>query len=102
MVKHIVIFKLTPPCTPEEREKSVRKLKEVFGPVGNKLNYVIEYRTGINIHGGDHAGDFVIDATFSSLEDLKRYESSDPHREAVAAASGIRKAKLVVDYNITP
>ncbi|MDZ7634828.1 MAG: hypothetical protein U5L72_10590 [Bacteroidales bacterium] len=38
MVKHIVIFKLTQPYTPEEKEKSVRKLKEVFGPVGNRLN----------------------------------------------------------------
>ena len=46
MVKHIVIFKLSPPFTPEERELSVRKLKELFGPVGNRLKYVIEYRTG--------------------------------------------------------
>ncbi len=99
MVKHIVIFKLTPPCTPEERAKSVRKLKEVFGPVGNKLKYVIEYRTGINIHDDDHSGDFVIDATFASVEDLKRYQNSDPHREAVIAASGIKKAKIVIDYN---
>lgn len=99
MVKHIVIFKLSPPFTPEEREQSVRKLKEFFGPVGNKLKYIVEYRTGVNITDADHAGDFVIDATFASLEDLKRYQGSEPHREAVSAASGIRKAKLVVDYN---
>lgn len=100
MVKHIVIFKLTPPFTPEEKEKSVHKLKEVFGPIGNKLNYIIEYRTGINILDSDHAGDFVIDSTFASHQDLKRYQNSEPHRDAVAAASGIKKAKLVVDYNI--
>ncbi|HNT93881.1 MAG: Dabb family protein [Bacteroidales bacterium] len=99
MVKHIVIFKLSPPFTPEERELSVRKLKELFGPVGNRLKYVIEYRTGVNITDVDHAGDFVIDATFASVEDLKKYQASEPHREAVAAASSIRKAKLVIDYN---
>jgi hypothetical protein len=99
MVKHIVIFKLSPPFTPEEREQSVRKLKEFFGPVGNKLKYIIEYRTGVNITDEEHAGDFVIDATFATVEDLKRYQGSEPHREAVASASGIKKAKLVVDYN---
>lgn len=100
MVKHIVIFKLTPPFTPEEKEKSIRKLKELFGPLGNKLNYIIEYRTGANILEAEHAGDFVIDATFASLEDLRRYQNSEPHREAVSGAAGIKKAKIVVDYNI--
>ena len=98
MVKHIVIFKLTSPVTPEERNQSVIKLKEIFGPLGNRLKYVIEYRTGVNITDVDHAGDFVIDATFATLDDLRRYQSSEPHREAVAAASIIKKAKLVVDY----
>ncbi len=99
MVKHIVIFKLSPPVTPEGRNEAVMKLKEIFGPLGNRLKYIIEYRTGVNITDVDHAGDFVIDATFASVEDLKRYQASDPHREAVTAASSIRKAKLVVDYS---
>jgi hypothetical protein len=100
MVKHIVIFKLTPPVAPGEKEESVRKLKEFFGPVGNRLDYVIEYRTGVNITEDDHCGDFVIDATFASREDLKRYQHSEPHRAAVAAAKAIKKAKVVVDYII--
>jgi hypothetical protein len=98
MVKHIVIFKLTPPCTPEEKEKSIRKLKELFGPVGNRLKYIIEYRTGVNILEADHAGDFVIDATFASVEDLRRYQNSEPHRDAVSGTASVKKAKIVVDY----
>ncbi|HHU99808.1 MAG TPA: Dabb family protein [Bacteroidales bacterium] len=98
MVKHIVIFKLAQPVTPEKRNQSVMKLKEIFGPLGNRLKYIVEYRTGVNISDVDHAGDFVIDATFASLDDLRRYQSSELHREAVAAASIIKKAKLVVDY----
>jgi len=100
MVKHIVIFKLTPPCTPAEKKESLRKLKEYFGPVGNKLDYIIEYRTGLNILEDEHAGDFVIDATFTSVEDLRRYQLSEAHRKAVIAASSIKKAKIVVDYKI--
>lgn len=100
MVKHIVIFKLTPPMTTMKKEESVSKLKEFFGPVGNRLDYIIEYRTGVNITEDDHSGDFVIDATFASLEDLRRYQRSEPHRAAVAAAKAIKKAKVVVDYII--
>ena len=100
MIKHIVIFKLTPPLTEEEKERSIRQLKEVFGPLGNKFDYIIEYRTGINILEADHAGDFVIDSTFASPEDLRRYQSSDHHRQAVSAASAIKKAKIVIDYVI--
>ena len=100
MIKHIVIFKLSAPFTSEEKEKSVRKLKEIYGPLGNKFDYIIEYRTGINILEADHAGDFVIDSTFASREDLRRYQSSDHHRAAVTAASTIRKAKVVIDYVI--
>ena len=98
MVKHIVIFKLAQPVTPDEKEQSVRKLKELFGPLGNRMKDILEYRTGINVTDADHAGDFVIDATFASMEDLRRYQGSEAHREAVAAASSIKKAKLVVDY----
>jgi len=100
MVKHIVIFKLATPCTPGEKKESLGKLKEFFGPVGNKLNYIIEYRTGVNILEDNHAGDFVIDATFASVEDLRRYQLSEPHRRAVVAASVIKKSKIVVDYII--
>jgi hypothetical protein len=100
MIKHIVIFKLSSPYTQEEKEKSIRKLKEIFGPLGNKFDYIIEYRTGINILETDHAGDFIIDSTFASPEDLRRYQASDLHREAVAAGSAIKKAKIVIDYVI--
>lgn len=100
MIKHIVIFKLTSKHTPEEKHESVMKLKEIFGPLGNRLDYIIEYRTGVNILEADYAGDFIIDSTFASPEDLKRYQSSDLHQQAVAQASVIKKAKVVVDYII--
>jgi len=100
MIKHIVIFKLSAPFTREEKEQSVRKLKEIYGPLGNRFDFIIEYRTGINILDADHAGDFVIDSTFASQEDLRRYQTSDHHRQAVSAASAIKKAKIVIDYVI--
>lgn len=98
MIKHIVIFKLTPPYTSEEKERSLKRLKEIFSPLGAKLDYITDYRTGINILESEHAGDFVINSSFSSLEDLSRYTASEEHRKAVAEAAVIRKTKIVADY----
>jgi len=98
MIRHIVIFKLTAPYTTEEKKESIRKMKEIYGPLGNKFDFIIEYRTGVNVLEADHAGDFVIDSTFASQEDLRRYQASDHHRLAVTAGSAIKKAKIVIDY----
>jgi hypothetical protein len=98
MIKHIVIFRLTPPYTPEEKDASVRKLREIFEPLGKSLGFPLEYRTGVNILNAEHAGDFVIDSLFASEEDLKRYNVSAEHRAAISAASSVLKTKLVVDY----
>jgi len=98
MIKHIVIFKLSPPYTPEEKEAAIKKLSEIFEPLGKKLGFILEYRTGVSILNAEHAGDFVIDSLFASNDDLKRYQSSREHQDAVSAASSIRKQKTAIDY----
>ncbi|MDZ7634827.1 MAG: hypothetical protein U5L72_10585 [Bacteroidales bacterium] len=62
--------------------------------------YYHEYGQAQASSEADHAGDFVIDATFASLEDLRRYQNSEPHRDAVSGAAAVKKAKLVIDYII--
>jgi hypothetical protein len=98
MIKHIVIFRLTPPYTSEEKEASVKKLREIFEPMGKSLKFPLEYRTGVNVLNAGHAGDFVIDSLFASEEDLNRYIRSEEHVAAVNAASAVRKTKVTVDY----
>lgn len=100
MIKHIVIFRLTHPYTPEEKEASVKRLIEIFGPLGKSPGFALEYRTGVNILNADHAGDFVIDSLFACEEDLKRYNLSAEHQAAVSAATEVKKTKLIVDYVI--
>ncbi|MCI0522762.1 MAG: Dabb family protein [Bacteroidales bacterium] len=98
MIKHIVIFKLTQPYTSGEKKSSLKRLNEIFSPLGKMLDFIIEYKTAINILEAEYAGDFVINSTFRSLEDLNRYIASEEHRKAVAEASVIRKTKIVADY----
>ncbi len=100
MIKHIVIFKLTPPYTEQEKTSALEKLQAIFTPLGEKLRYIIEYRTAVNIVTTEMSGDFVIDSVFESIDDLKRYQSSREHQDAISEASGIRKTKTVIDYEI--
>lgn len=98
MIKHIVIFKLPQPCTEFDKAESLKKLHEIFTPLGQKLKYIVEFRTKTVMNNSEASGDFVIDSVFATLDDLKRYSSSKEHQDAVAAASEIRKTKMVADY----
>jgi hypothetical protein len=98
MVKHIVLFKLTTFSDEEDKMSQLRKMKEIFSVLPEKLGYITEYRTGINFTVAEHAWDFVIDSIFRGREELEQYQVSDVHREAIRKASSIGKTKAVVDY----
>lgn len=98
MIKHIIFFKLSKVKTPEERQMQLNRMQDVFSPLGDKLPFVIEYRTGINFNTASHAWDFVIDSIFKNKEDLQKYQGSPEHKEAIDKASDIEKDKAVIDY----
>jgi len=98
MVKHIVFFKLSPDILPENRYSQLKEMEEIFSPLGDKLTYIVEFKTGINFNEASHAWDFVIDSVFRNKEDLEKYQKSKEHREAIRKGSEINKTKAVIDY----
>jgi hypothetical protein len=98
MVKHIVLFKLTSFSGEEDRLSQLGRMKKIFDVLPEQLDFIVEYRTGLNFTVAGHAWDFTIDALFSGREDLERYQESEEHKEAVRNASSIKKTKAVVDY----
>jgi hypothetical protein len=40
MIKHIVLFKLSPATLTEEKQGQLNKLKEIFSPFGKKLPFM--------------------------------------------------------------
>lgn len=98
MIKHIVFFKLSSSLTPVEKKEQLKKMEEIFSPLGRKLNYIVEYKTGTNFNKADFAWDFVIDSVFRNKEDLQKYQVSDEHQEAVIKGATIEKTKAVIDY----
>jgi ADP-dependent phosphofructokinase/glucokinase len=98
MVKHIVLFKLTSYSDEEDKEFQLGQMKEIFSVLPAKLNFIVDFKTGINFTIAGHAWDFAIDSVFTGKDDLLRYQQSEEHLDAVRKASSISKIKAVVDY----
>ena len=98
MVKHIVFFKLSNSLIPENKQAQLKKMEQIFSPLGDKFPFIIEYRTGINFNEDQHAWDFAIDSVFRNKEDLQIYQESEKHKEAIGKGSEIEKIKAVIDY----
>ena len=98
MVKHIVFFKLEKFGSLKEKNLQVKRLVEIFSPLGHKLPFIVDFKTGINYNEASFAWDFVIDSIFKNKEDLAKYMVSKEHLEAVKTASMIEKTKAVIDY----
>ncbi len=98
MIKHIVFFKLSPSILPDDKITKLKRMEEIFSPLAEKLPYIVEFRTGININDASHAWDFVIDSLFRNNEDLQRYQESEEHMKAIKEGSEIEKSKAVIDY----
>jgi hypothetical protein len=98
MIKHIVFFKLSESIIPGDKQLQLKRMEEIFSPLGDRFPFIIEYRTGINFNNASHAWDFVIDSVFKNKEDLQKYQESTEHKEAIKNASAIEKSKAVIDY----
>jgi hypothetical protein len=98
MIKHIVFFKLSNYSSEEEKKLQLKKMDEIFSPLGKILPFIVEFKTGFNFTDVPHAWDFAIDSVFRNKEDLQKYMLSAEHVEAVRNASVIEKTKAVIDY----
>jgi hypothetical protein len=98
MVKHIVFFKLKKFNSLKEKQSQLKRLVEIFSPLGHILPFIVDFKTGINYNEASHAWDFVIDSIFRNKEDQEKYMESEEHLKAVKTASEIEKTKAVIDY----
>ena len=96
MIKHIVFFRFTDSDNTERKLKA-ESLAGIFSPL-KELEWVRNYRLGINISNADYAWDVVIDSEFESSEDLDAYRESAEHQKAIASASVMKKEKCEIDY----
>jgi len=90
--------RLTSFSSDADKDHQLEIMHKIFSVLPDKLPYITAYKTGRNICIDGNSCDFVIDSLFNSRADLRAYQESPEHAEAIMHASAIRKEKAVVDY----
>ena len=94
MVKHIVFFKVTKFSSLKEKNRQVKRLDEIFSPLGQLLPFIVDFKTGINNNEASFSWDFAIDSVFRNKEDLHKYQESDEHKKLSEWDRKLKRQKL--------
>ena len=77
MVKHIVMWRISPDENKIERAKAI---KENLEALKDKIDVIVDIQVGLNFEGSDAASDVVLVSTFNSKEDLMVYKNHEAHK----------------------
>jgi hypothetical protein len=94
MVKHIVLFKFKD----ENKIENIKKAKELFEELGQKINELKSVEVGINFDTAPRATDMSIYTTFDDIEGLHSYAIDPIHLEVVEFIKGVTEYTKVCDY----
>lgn len=92
------MFKLREFTTPEEKTIATETVRAELLALKKKIPVILEFEVGINFTEGDAAYDLVINSSFSSKEDLKRYQVHPDHQAFIRFNKDYSAKKAIVDY----
>jgi heme-degrading monooxygenase HmoA len=99
MIKHIVMWNLKAE-TPEEKARSVVRLKAAFEDLLGKIPGLLHMEVGVDLSGVDYACDVVLYSEFDSHESLHAYAQHAEHLRVKQELGDMRVARHQVDYQI--
>ena len=98
MVRHIVMFKLTPFATALEKENKMKEIKVALELLKEKIDFLRYIHVDFNINP-EETWDLILTTELDSLEAVKAYAA---HPDHVAVAKGIigpvKADRACVDY----
>lgn len=77
MVKHIVMWRISPN---ENKTERARAIKEQLEALRDKIDVIVDIQVGLNFEGSDSASDVVLVSTFNSRDDLAIYQKHEAHK----------------------
>jgi hypothetical protein len=92
------MFKLREFSTPGEKIKAAETVRAELLTMKKKIPVILEFEVGINFTIDDAAYDLVINASFSSKEDLKAYQVHPDHQAFIIFNKKYSAKKIVLDY----
>lgn len=100
MIRHIVMFKLTPFETAAAKQAKMQEIKEKLEALIDKIEVLKMIRVDFNCNP-EEAWDLILTTELATLEDVNTYAT---HPEHVAVAKGIigpvKADRACVDYEV--
>ena len=92
MIAHIVVIKLKADTPDDVKQLILEKLEKLKGSIG----VIRRWEVGANIGASSNPGDFVVNSSFDSLEDIETFRAHSAH----AAFKDYLKPYLEVSYTV--
>jgi hypothetical protein len=92
------MFKLRDYGNPEEKKKAIKRVRTELMALKKKIPVIREFEVGINFTIDEATYDLVINASFSSTEDLKSYQVHPDHKAFILFNKNYSVKKVVLDY----
>ncbi len=97
MVEHVVLFKLTPDASPEQKQRMVAELKALK----NRIDGIVDLTVGTNFSDRSQGYEIGLVVRFQDRAALDAYIPHPAHRGCVDQfISPIKEDVIVVDYEI--
>jgi phage terminase large subunit len=96
MFKHIVMWTFKE----ENKQDNLRKAREVFLDMKNKIDVIRGVEVGIDTIRGEASYDIVLTVTLDSANDLPVYINHPEHKKVADFIGKVRDKRVNVDYEI--
>lgn len=98
MIRHIVMFKMNPDLSGEQKTTAVARLKASIDAMEQAVPEVKYLQTGVNFNPRPQAFDLVLVSDFESEESLDIYRDHPQHQAVMNVIREVVEKVHVVDY----
>lgn len=99
MIRHIVIFKLKPAMSAQEKKSVMTAFKSDIEALPAVINCIRNIRVGLNVHA-DEVCDICLESVFDTLDDVRAYSVHPAHRAVAGRLAPYIEVRSCVDYEI--
>ena len=97
MIKHIVLFKLTPFNSEQEKTLKLEEIRSSLLSLKNKIDCLLSVEVGFNSNPSE-TFDLALTTTFKSMDDLNTYAKHPDHLEVAKIIGAVKADRACVDY----
>jgi hypothetical protein len=98
MIHHIVMLKLKEFAEGKTKEENVKIFKQKLEDFSKDVEYVKEFRVGINTPSPYSNYDVVLHSYFETFDDLLKYQEHPEHKQIGEWVKKIREERCAIDY----